>query len=113
MKQAAGEVDKPVIACLGLTYKGDVDDIRESPAIIVIELLRAEGFELRAYDPFVPMKVIPEQVPTIEDALSGADVVLRSTDHTAFKELQWNAISCPVIPIFVMCSTLGWRKADA
>ena len=97
VKQAVGEVYKPVIACLGLTYKGDVDDIRESPAIKVIELLRAEGFELRAYDPFVPLKVIPAQVPTIEAALSGADMVLILTDYTAFKELQWNAKSCPVI----------------
>jgi len=45
----------------------------------------------------VPLKVIPAQVPTIEAALSGADMVLILTDYTAFKELQWNAKSCPVI----------------
>jgi UDP-N-acetyl-D-mannosaminuronic acid dehydrogenase len=97
VKEAVTDVKRPVIACLGLTYKGDVDDIRESPAIKVIELLRAEGFELRAYDPFVPMNVIPEQVPTIEAALSGVDAVLILTDHTAFRELRLDNINCPVI----------------
>jgi len=97
VKQAVMGVKRPVIACLGLTYKGDVDDIRESPAIKVIELLRAEDFELRAYDPLVPLKTIPEQVSTIEAALSGSDAILILTDHTAFKKLCLDNIHCPVI----------------
>jgi len=97
VKQAVVNAEKPVIACLGLTYKGDVDDIRESPAIKVIELLRAEGFEVRAYDPLVPTGAIPEQVSSIEAVISGADAVLILTDHTAFKGLSLNDISCPVI----------------
>lgn len=97
VKRAVAEVEQPVIACLGLTYKGDVDDIRESPAIRVIELLGAEGFGLRAYDPFVPMGAIPEQVSSIEAAISGADAVLILTDHSAFKGLHLGDIGCSVI----------------
>lgn len=97
VKRAVENVEKPIIACLGLTYKGDVDDIRESPAIVVVELLRAEGLEVRAFDPFVPMKVIPEQVDTIEAALSSADVILILTDHTVFRELNIDKIKCPVV----------------
>lgn len=97
VKRAVSKIKRPVIACLGLTYKGDVDDIRESPAIKVIELLRAEDFEVRAYDPFVPVGAIPEQVPNIEAALLGSDAVLILTDHTAFRKLRLDNNSCPVI----------------
>jgi UDP-N-acetyl-D-mannosaminuronic acid dehydrogenase len=76
------------IACLGLAYKADVDDTRESPAIKVVELLRAEGFEVQAYDPHVPMGRVPEQVDSLEAALDGADVVVILTDHTEFRELE-------------------------
>jgi UDP-N-acetyl-D-mannosaminuronic acid dehydrogenase len=76
------------VACLGLAYKADVDDIRESPAIKVAELLRAEGFQVRAYDPHVPMGRVPEQVGSLEAALDGADVVVILTDHTEFRELE-------------------------
>ena len=76
------------IACLGLAYKADVDDTRESPAIKVAELLRAEGFQVRAYDPHVPMGRVPEQVGSLEAALDGADVVVILTDHTEFRELE-------------------------
>ena len=76
------------IACLGLAYKADVDDTRESPAIKVVELLRAEGFEVRAYDPHVPMGTVPEQVDSLEAALNGADVVVILTDHVEFRELE-------------------------
>jgi UDP-N-acetyl-D-mannosaminuronic acid dehydrogenase len=76
------------IACLGLAYKADVDDTRESPAIKVVELLRAEGFEVRAYDPYVPKGTVPEQVDSLEIALDGADIVVVLTDHTEFRELD-------------------------
>ena len=76
------------IACLGLAYKADVDDTRESPAIKVVELLRAEGFDVQAYDPHVPMGRVPEQVGSLEAALDGADVVVILTDHTEFRELE-------------------------
>jgi len=76
------------IACLGLAYKADIDDTRESPAIKVVELLRAEGFEVRAYDPHVPMGAVPEQVDSLEAALDGAEVVVILTDHSEFRALE-------------------------
>lgn len=82
----------PCIACLGLAYKADVDDIRESPAIKVVELLRAEGFEVRAYDPHVPMGTVPGQVDSLEAAVDGADVVVVLTDHSEFRQLDLEVI---------------------
>ncbi len=41
----------PIVACLGLTYKANVDDIRESPAVEVVKLLTEHGISVRAFDP--------------------------------------------------------------
>jgi len=76
------------VACLGLAYKADVDDTRESPAIKVVELLRTEGFEVRAYDPHVPMGAVAGQVDSLEAAVSGADVIVVLTDHSKFRRLR-------------------------
>lgn len=76
------------VACLGLAYKADVDDTRESPAIKVVELLRGEGFEVRAYDPHVRMGVVPEQVDSLEAALNQAVVIVVLTDHREFRQLS-------------------------
>jgi UDP-N-acetyl-D-mannosaminuronic acid dehydrogenase len=78
---------KAIIACLGLAYKSDVDDTRQSPAIKVIELLRRAGFEVRAYDGHVPMGTTPEQVDSLADAVEGADVIVVLTGHTEYRRL--------------------------
>lgn len=85
---------RATVACLGLAYKADVDDIRESPAIKVVELLRAEGFEVRAYDPYVPMGTVPGQVGSLDAAVEGADAVVVLTDHSEFRQLEPEVLSC-------------------
>lgn len=77
-----------VIACLGLAYKADVDDTRESPAVEVVELLRAQGFEVRPYDPHVPTTTVSGQVGTLEEALADAGCLVILTDHTDFRAIS-------------------------
>lgn len=69
------------IAFLGLSYKKDIDDIRESPAITMREILEAkpDAYALRVYDPHVPRL---STVSSLDDALSGADAVVLATNHT-------------------------------
>ena len=86
-------IEHPVIACLGLAYKADVDDTRDSPAIKVVELLQAKGFEVRAYDPYVEVGRVPGQVGSIDSALKGADCVVLLTDHAEFRQLSFDQIS--------------------
>jgi UDP-N-acetyl-D-glucosamine dehydrogenase len=76
------------VLVLGVAYKKDVDDIRESPAIDVMRLLEADGAHVRYHDPHV--SVVEEDgsewssVGLDEDALASADVVVIVTDHSAF-----------------------------
>lgn len=78
---------KAVIACLGIAYKSDVDDSRESPAIKVVELLRDTDLEIRAFDGHVPMGTIPEQVDSLEAAVEGSDVIVVLTGHSEYRQL--------------------------
>jgi UDP-N-acetyl-D-glucosamine dehydrogenase len=81
-------LDQPLtdvsIALLGLSYKSDVPDLRESPALVIRELLVEKGAQVRSYDPLLPGE---SNVPTMEAALTGADAALIATDHSAFSTL--------------------------
>lgn len=77
------------VAVLGLSYKPDVDDLRESPAIEVAHLLRQAGAEVRAYEPFKPDAQIEgvRTAATLEEAVQDADAVLLLVAHQLFKDL--------------------------
>jgi UDP-N-acetyl-D-glucosamine dehydrogenase len=76
------------ILALGVTYKRDVDDVRESPAVDVMTLLLEKGAEVSYADPFVPSIAIRDRklsaVQLTASAVAEADVVLMLTDHTSF-----------------------------
>lgn len=73
------------VAVLGLAYKRDIGDMRESPAAAIIDELRARDAHVRAYDPHVPER---SDASSLEDALDGADAVVIATDHTEFCSLS-------------------------
>jgi len=75
------------IAALGLSYKSDVDDFRESPAIEIVERLLALGYEVQAYDPYVKHSTAQYMVGSLDDAVNGADLAILLVDHTEFKSL--------------------------
>jgi UDP-N-acetyl-D-mannosaminuronic acid dehydrogenase len=52
--EAVAGVERPRVVCLGATYKPNVKDVRESPALEVFELLRREPIEVALYDPLIP-----------------------------------------------------------
>lgn len=82
------------IACLGLAYKADTDDLRESPAIEVVEELAARGLgPLLAVEPNIedlPVRLVDAGIDhaALPAALERADVVLLLVDHREFKELD-------------------------
>ncbi|TXC90947.1 nucleotide sugar dehydrogenase [Metabacillus litoralis] len=83
-------VNGKVVTIFGLTYKGNVDDIRESPAMEILDLLKAEGnYEIRAYDPHVEKDFVTGD---LEEAVHNSDLVLILTDHNEFRELDWEKL---------------------
>ena len=74
------------VLCLGVAYKKDIDDWRESPAIEVMKLLQAQGATLTYYDQYVPQISIGDQSLRSEldlaTAVAASDLVLITTEHT-------------------------------
>lgn len=74
------------VTIFGLTYKGDVDDIRESPAFDIYELLKNEaGIEVSAYDPHVELDFVEKD---LGKAIKDSSLVLILSDHSEFKFLS-------------------------
>jgi len=74
------------VAILGITYKGNIDDTRESPAEHVIDLLIEQGYKVVVHDPHVKEYYHP--LFDIEDALNNSDCALILTDHNEFRNLK-------------------------
>ena len=75
------------VLVLGVAYKQDIDDYRESPALRVIERLEARGAEVSYYDPWVPRcqhkEEVKESIPDLSaEAIASADIVLVACAHT-------------------------------
>jgi UDP-N-acetyl-D-glucosamine dehydrogenase len=93
IEHALNDVAKPIngskIAVLGVAYKGGIGDIRESPALRIIEVLRRRGAELVYHDPFVPeLHALGLQSSELSDALPGADAVVLVTAHPGIDHEQ-------------------------
>jgi UDP-N-acetyl-D-glucosamine dehydrogenase len=93
LSSALNERSKPVkgskILMLGLAYKKDVDDLRESPALAIIEILKREGAEVSYNDPFFPTvghgrKYSLNMTSRPVENLADYDCVLIVTDHSAY-----------------------------
>jgi len=85
-----GDLNGKRIAALGLAYKPDVDDLRESPAVEVVHLFQKEGAIVKAFEPFKPENGLPgiDSAPALEAALAGADAVLLLVGHSQFRSLM-------------------------
>ena len=75
------------VAVFGLAYKGNVDDVRESPALEIAQLLMERGYRVYAHDPHVRREAVPFELYSAEDALKGAQCAVVLTDHDEFKLL--------------------------
>ena len=94
--EALAENGKPLkgskILVLGIAYKKDIDDQRESPALKIISLLQKKGAKVQYNDPYVPEssghREYPEMslksVPLTAKRLQQADAVIIATDHTSY-----------------------------
>ncbi|MGB2581258.1 MAG: nucleotide sugar dehydrogenase, partial [Thermoplasmata archaeon] len=105
LKEALGTLERRRIAVLGLSFKGNVDDVRETRAIPLIADLLARGAEVVAYDPMATSNFI-DLMPTImyassaKEALAGADACVIQADWPEFKRLgrkEFSRMRNPVV----------------
>ncbi|AEC51118.1 UDP-N-acetyl-D-mannosaminuronic acid dehydrogenase [Pyrococcus sp. NA2] len=87
LNEANVEPSSAIIVVLGLAYKGGTDDVRNSPALKFIEIIRNLVSEVRTYDPYVD-----GTHKSLEEVVKGADAIVIATDHPEFKNLNWDEI---------------------
>jgi UDP-N-acetyl-D-mannosaminuronic acid dehydrogenase len=112
VQRALGSLAGKRLAVLGLAFKPDVDDLRESPAIEVARLLQAGGAQVRAYEPFKPDADLPglELVPSLESALDGADGLLLLVAHSQFRQLDPGAVARLTPARVAFDAVNGWDR---
>ncbi len=93
MKMAGKDMKGSRITVLGIAYKGNVSDPRESPGYELLALLERKGANVVAHDPFVVeyRDVRPEK--ELETALRGSDALVLVTDHNEYRNADWDALS--------------------
>ena len=87
------------ILILGVAYKKDIGDVRESPAIGIIENLFERGVNVKYYDPFVDSLLVNTKNVEKEDSFDNIkkyDLVLVHTAHTDFENFDFSKVSVPI-----------------
>jgi UDP-N-acetyl-D-mannosaminuronic acid dehydrogenase len=113
LRRKTGTLKDKRVAALGLAYKADVDDLRESPAISTVELLRDAGAQVITYEPFKTDFTV-EGVPAaanLEEALKEADLILLLVGHSQFKALVPQEVKAMTAAAEVVDAVNVWERA--
>ncbi len=108
VRRALGDLHGKKVTTLGLAYKPDVDDLRESPAIEVSKLLLAAGATVQAYEPFKADydRDGVRSAANFDDAVRDADALVLLVAHSQFKTLDPLAVS-RLTPARIVLDTVG------
>jgi UDPglucose 6-dehydrogenase len=97
IEKLLGDIEGKSIGILGLSFKPETDDMRESPAIDIVKTLAARGARVKAFDP-VAMDEARHCLPDIDyaedeyDAISGADILVIITEWNQFRALDMERV---------------------
>ena len=112
-RKALGALNGKRVAALGLAYKPDVDDLRESPAADVVYLLQKEGSLVKTFEPFKP-EGLPNMdcAPTLEAALKDAEAVVLLVNHSEFRALTPEQLRSQTPARILVDAVNGWAGKD-
>jgi UDP-N-acetyl-D-mannosaminuronic acid dehydrogenase len=110
IRRAVGQLENNKVALLGLAYKPDVDDLRESPAVEVARLLVEAGADVWAYEPYRADFNLPgvHTVSRLEDALEDAQLVVLLVAHSPLRELEPQFVAAYTKSRVVVDVVNGW-----
>lgn len=111
IRKALGGLDGKKIAALGLAYKPDVDDLRESPAAEVVHLLQQASATVKAWEPFKPEAQMAgiHVATSLADAVQEADAILLLVKHTEFKNIDPQAFAASTPARVVIDCVNAWN----
>jgi UDP-N-acetyl-D-mannosaminuronic acid dehydrogenase len=101
VKTAAEQFKLPVIACLGLTFKADIDDLRESPALYITRQLALHSIgKILAVEPNIeqlPESISDVELVTMSEALLKANILVLLVNHKPFKTITVSDVNSKVV----------------
>lgn len=111
VERALGGLHGRRITALGLAYKPDVDDLRESPAVEVVRLLQDGGASVLCFEPFKPNANLPglTLAPTLDAALARTEALLLLVGHTQFREMNPIQIAAQTPARLAIDTVNGWH----
>ena len=114
IKKKVGNLENRKITVLGLSYKPNIDDLRESPALEIVHLLIEEKAQVTVYEPFKPdgFHGKASNAKNLKDALLECDIILLLVSHQEFKDLIPKDIArlTPARIAIDMCG--GWQREE-
>ncbi|NMB58329.1 MAG: nucleotide sugar dehydrogenase, partial [Chloroflexi bacterium] len=113
VKRALGSLKNRRVAVLGLSYKPDVDDIRESPAVETAHLLVQEGAKVKAFEPYKTTAQIPglNLVESLAEVFSDAEAILVLVSHSPIRNLEPDVVA-KLTPARVVIDTVHTWPED-
>ena len=98
VKAKAARFHEPVIGCLGLSFKANIDDLRESPSMDIVHHLHQSGIgKIMACDPNVRKEKAPFALYDLKTVIQEADILLLLVDHEEFKDIDPQIIKDKVV----------------
>ena len=98
VKAKAARFHEPVIGCLGLSFKANIDDLRESPSMDIVHHLHQSGIgKIMACDPNVHKEKAPFALYDLKTVIKEADILLLLVDHEEFKDIDPQVIKDKVV----------------
>lgn len=118
LKNLSGELKGKTVALLGLAFKPETDDMREAPALVVIEKLLAEGANVKVFDPIAMAECkrrIGDSVIYCEnlyEVADGADCLALLTEWRQFRMLSWNVIKKCMVGNVIIDGRNIWNREE-
>ncbi len=113
IKRKVGDLTNKRITALGLAYKADVDDLRESPAIEVVLLLRKAGALVTIFEPYKTNFSIDGMTSSadLKDSINQADVLVLLVNHQQFRSLIPSEVALNTNARVVFDTVYGWDRS--
>jgi UDP-N-acetyl-D-mannosaminuronic acid dehydrogenase len=113
-ERALGTLKGKKIAALGLAYKPDVDDLRESPANEVVHLLQNAGATVRAWEPFKPDAKLAgiTMATSLDEAVKDADAIILLVGHSELIKISPAEFAKKTTAKILLDTVNGWNKTS-